>query len=186
MASWFVLEAVVFLASVLTHSLRVINFILSDSQQHKLVLHEVAIASQNFPCDFNTRMLNCTSVVYHCYWQLILLLETTIGQEANLKCRGRAVPREALLKKRDFAARSAAAIFSKCAPLDAKQSLFQRCNILASFSDLTNSPAQHSILYVENGLGHSKKMFSFSSVTSRTAMRAGGLLLLLLQNVQCI
>ena len=30
-----------------------------------------------FPCDFNTRMLNCTSAPYHGYWQLILLLETT-------------------------------------------------------------------------------------------------------------
>ena len=47
MASWFVLEAVVFLASVLTHSLRAIS-ILSDSQQHKLVLHEIVIASQTF------------------------------------------------------------------------------------------------------------------------------------------
>ena len=39
MASQFMLEAVVFLASLLT---------LSDSQQHKLVLHEVVIASQTF------------------------------------------------------------------------------------------------------------------------------------------
>ena len=46
MASRFVLEAVVF-------------FLLSDSQQHKLVLHEVVIAS----CDFNTRMLNYSSMV---------------------------------------------------------------------------------------------------------------------------
>ena len=46
MASWFVLEAVVFLASVLTHSLG--PFLLSDSQQHKLVLHKGVIASQTF------------------------------------------------------------------------------------------------------------------------------------------
>ena len=50
MASRFVLEAVVFLASVLTHSLWAISteFLLSDSQQHKLLLHEVMIASQTF------------------------------------------------------------------------------------------------------------------------------------------
>ena len=30
-----------------------------------------------FPCDFNTRILNCTSAPRHRYWQLILLLETT-------------------------------------------------------------------------------------------------------------
>ena len=45
MASRFVLEAVVFLASVLTHSLRAISPV---SQQHKLVLDEVVIASQTF------------------------------------------------------------------------------------------------------------------------------------------
>ena len=47
MASWFVLETVVFLASDLTHIVFG-PFLLSDSQQHKLLLHEVVIASQTF------------------------------------------------------------------------------------------------------------------------------------------
>ena len=86
MASWFVLEAVVFLASVLTHSLRAIS-ILSDSQQHKLVLHKP------FPCDFNTRMLNCTSAPYHCYWQFILLLETSERWQITVHFNGSAFNR---------------------------------------------------------------------------------------------
>ena len=51
MVLWFLLEAVVLLESVLTHSLWPISA-LSDSQQHKLVFSEVLIASQTFSVEF--------------------------------------------------------------------------------------------------------------------------------------
>ena len=43
--------------------------------------------------------------------------------------------------------------------------------------------ANRDVCHTAAILGHSNKMFSFCSVASRTVMRAGGLLLLLLQNV---
>ena len=64
------------------------------------------------------------------------------------------MPREALLIKWEVIWLRIARqrIFSQCAPLDCKIKPFSMVyNILASFSDLTNPPLQHSI-YVENRL----------------------------------
>ena len=73
----------------------------------------------------------------------------------KLKCRGRAVPREALLKKKiksSFATRSAAANFVKVCTFTLQlmnKVLFSTVyDILASFSDLTNPPLQYSIYVV--------------------------------------